>query len=526
MSNFHKITHLHQVSIVDGMGLPESFPVSALDNIRSARSLYPSAQYKMWSGNDVRALIYDNFHPEVLEAFDGIRPYAYKCDLARYCILYVHGGIYFDLGIKLLDAWNIPVDFGVASFTEMYPGMDSWTNNQSSLLWSLPGRDEWKYCIDTIVKNCRQFYYGPHDHYPTGPVVLGRSLASKFASDDFSSMIDDQFIGEVRYITPESYPQHCTFVGPNKQVVGIRNKLTAGDMGGFIASGSNSYVEMFKSRHVYDGQVERVWSLIDNRFTMDRASFRTHSGARVLEGASGRVMYGPYIDLEAGSYRVVFKFSDDTFFSRIFIDIVSSPNCSLVAEVSLSNEGIKRVTEVVSHFSSDVDLRDVEFRMSVFSDFSGELQSISLIKDASHSIHAQVAGAQSFIHSDTDAPRQFGPFDEGIRFANRVVGGVAKIGGVKGICVFGPYINLVRGHYKLIVDLSKVFCALGVVVEVCANGGKDVLLSTALGAFSSGDTVKTFEFNVTHEVRDVEFRVRSTRLFSAIFNRFILSKSH
>ena len=52
---------------------------------------------KIWSGNDCREYIKNNFSTTHLECFDGLKPYAFKADFARYCILYNEGGWYSDI---------------------------------------------------------------------------------------------------------------------------------------------------------------------------------------------------------------------------------------------------------------------------------------------------------------------------------------------------------------------------------------------------------------------------------------------
>jgi hypothetical protein len=252
----HIIELAHQVVIVDGLELPEHIPSGMRLNFESVQHLHPEAKYHLWSGKQLRTFIGDSFRPAVLWAFDTLQPYSYKCDLAGYCLLFVRGGMYVDLAVRLLNPWRIPASCGVAAFSEIYPGMKSWTCIQTSFLWSKPGREEWETAIEWVVENCERRYYGPHDHYPTGPALLGRAFAAAMAAKGQSYSADDQWVGEVRYVTPEPHMQNVCFVAPDRTVVGIRTKVTAGELGEMGLNGTNNYCDIWRARQVY-GETER-----------------------------------------------------------------------------------------------------------------------------------------------------------------------------------------------------------------------------------------------------------------------------
>jgi len=178
----HAIERIHQVVIVDGLRLPDNIPDAMRLNSESVQQLYPRAKYYLWSGEQLRIFIGDTFRPAVLRAFDTLRPYSYKCDLARFCLLFAQGGMYLDLAVRLMHEWRIPASCGIAAFSEMYPGMKSWTATQTSVLWAKPSRPEMETAMEWIVENCEKRYYGQHDHYPTAGALLGRAFAAAMAA--------------------------------------------------------------------------------------------------------------------------------------------------------------------------------------------------------------------------------------------------------------------------------------------------------------------------------------------------------
>lgn len=508
MSRFHKITHLHQIIIVDDMEIPPQLSPSIRENINAARSLYPDAIHKIWSGNDLRDFIGKEFDAEVLNAFDALIPYSFKCDLARYCLMYVYGGIYFDIAIKMMNTWDIPLHCATAAFTEMYPGMESWTCTQTSLLWSLPGRIEWKFCIDEIVRNVREKYYGPHDHYPTAGALLGRAIAYAVNREEIGFRVDDQFIGEVRYITPERRQQNCTFVSPHRKLIGMRTKLVAGDLSEFALKGINSYVEQYRKRRIYHDEQELIWGLDDLRFDIEDCAVLTYTGARIQKGASGRVMYGPYVPLEQGLHKIVFQFSEDTRFSRVYVDIVADSAQNLLAEIDERYDSERKITELVSYFYLPRKVDDAEFRMWVFGDFEGELQSIRVFEEWLLSADEKKMSPLISFSSDIN--------DGKMSFAKtRFRQSLGYIGHKKGIGMYGPYIHLAPGNYEAEIKFQSSHYMHGVEYEICANGGHKILHNEIEKDRKSGNYTKLLRFNVDKTSREIEVRVRTTLFCSA-----------
>ncbi|MGC2199000.1 MAG: hypothetical protein WA633_02465, partial [Stellaceae bacterium] len=84
------VEEIHQILINDTYCLPSELPATIEANAASLRSTYPNAKYRLWSGNDLRKMIAENFEPAALNAFDVLRPFSYKSDIARFCLLYVY----------------------------------------------------------------------------------------------------------------------------------------------------------------------------------------------------------------------------------------------------------------------------------------------------------------------------------------------------------------------------------------------------------------------------------------------------
>jgi hypothetical protein len=86
-------------------------------------------QYKFYTDDMAVNFLETHFPPEVLEAYDMLRPGAFKADLFRYCVLLIYGGLYADVDIQLQSNLDItvPPDVGfMAPFDQVsYPKPES-----------------------------------------------------------------------------------------------------------------------------------------------------------------------------------------------------------------------------------------------------------------------------------------------------------------------------------------------------------------------------------------------------------------
>lgn len=52
--------------------------------------------------NESKEFLLENFEPIIFDTFNNMKYAAHKADLLRYCLLFVYGGVYMDIGIELL----------------------------------------------------------------------------------------------------------------------------------------------------------------------------------------------------------------------------------------------------------------------------------------------------------------------------------------------------------------------------------------------------------------------------------------
>jgi hypothetical protein len=499
------IERIHQVVIVDGLRMPDHIPRGVRLNSEAAQQLYPDAAYHLWSGEELRTFIGDTFRPAVLWAFDTLRPYAYKCDLARFCLLFAQGGMYIDLAALLIHQWRIPISCGIAAFSEMYPGMNSWTCIQNSVLWAKPGRLEWETAIEWVVENCEKRHYGPHDHYPTGAAVLGRAFAAAMAARGQSYTADDQWVGEVRYVTPQQHMQNVCYVAPDRTLVGMRIKSTAGDLREIGLTGTNNYCDIWRARQVY-GETEHIWKGNDILLATENGVLRSPRGIFIPAGTVGRVIYGPFVNLEAGSYRLRFVFSPNTIFRRLFVDV-----CSGYATVMLDEFNV----EVSENFREDhIDFyltlghahKHVEFRMSVFGDFVGELATV-IVSPSNECVW-------DFNHKRLQTIS-----------VERTDTGIAIPAGTTGRVIHGPYVDIAPGTYSVTASFGSETRFSRLLLDVCANCGMQIVETLLVDEPNNDSHTKIkLLFSTDKELTEAEFRLEVFGDFQGEFTQFRLTR--
>ena len=148
----------------------------------------PDWEYCFFDKDDRRNFIKDNFYDKVLEAYDTLIPGAYKADLWRYCVLYIYGGVYGDIGKVLLTPLNnvLPINSSFISFKDRLVDWDYDGYIFNAIIISKPNHPFLKKAIDMIVDYCSVGFYGHNQLCPTGPGLLGKAINLSLKRDEKS----------------------------------------------------------------------------------------------------------------------------------------------------------------------------------------------------------------------------------------------------------------------------------------------------------------------------------------------------
>lgn len=204
---------------------------------------YFDVNYKLWTNSEIRNFISENFENKVLWAYDFLKPYAFKADLARYCILYKLGGWYSDINNTFID---LPPDTKEIDFIFFMDIPSSTGTNfavSNGLMYSSPGNEVYMNAIHKIISNCVSRYYGPNSLFITGPAVIGLSIYRHL--DSSLRTIKGNLIADY------STMQQAKYTLPDNRVICL-NKSNKNLPGGVVGvPGTNNYNILWNNREVF-----------------------------------------------------------------------------------------------------------------------------------------------------------------------------------------------------------------------------------------------------------------------------------
>ena len=142
--------------------------------IEHNQSLNPEFKFHLFDDDDCFHFIKNNFGAHVLNAYIRLKPGAYKADLWRYCVLYVNGGIYMDVKVKLSFSFSLKELVYSEHYVKDIPGPFEKLGIYNAFMVHAPKNALLLKCIDQIVLNVSNKYYGENPLCITGPALFGR----------------------------------------------------------------------------------------------------------------------------------------------------------------------------------------------------------------------------------------------------------------------------------------------------------------------------------------------------------------
>lgn len=187
-----------------------------LPKMKKARSILikqnPEFEFKLFNEKECAKFIKNNFDEDVYDAYVRLIPHAYKCDLWRYCVLYIHGGIYLDIGyfpinnFKFIDI--IDQEHFVQDIQESGSGI--W----NGFIVVKPNNPILLSIINNIVQNVNVQYYGESALSPTGPLLFKKHFPkTELQKIDYFLDVEDQqnmFIRNKNTRFLQRYPEYRT----------------------------------------------------------------------------------------------------------------------------------------------------------------------------------------------------------------------------------------------------------------------------------------------------------------------------
>lgn len=218
--------------------------------MQSVKDCFSDATHRLVQRPEIEIFLAQHFDRSVLELFRALVPYAYQSDLARYCLLYVHGGWYVDLTLKMLTSVRVADHIDMIVFADRGCNIicQPWAI-QNGLMYSKPGNPIFMRAIERIADHRKQQYYGISPLCPTGPNCFGIEVA---AEDSDMNLVKGVF----QPLTPSLSFNNLMYVAQSGQLIAQhRTSWMTGSQGGDFTvtqlPGVNNYKELWAKRQIY-----------------------------------------------------------------------------------------------------------------------------------------------------------------------------------------------------------------------------------------------------------------------------------
>ena len=210
----------------------------------TVQSSFANSDYVLYNKETLRQFIADHFDSDVLWAYDTLRPYSYKADLGRFCLLTVLGGWYLDIGVRMQNPIEVGERIELLAFRDIQRFSYTTWACATTVLYSKPNNHVFVTAIEMIVNNCHEKYYGITPLCPTGPTLLGAALAANGGNANF-------VYGDYLELTPTHQQKNRAFILPDGTILAWSKPSDGGDLTGLGAKGVNNYNELWHSRRAY-----------------------------------------------------------------------------------------------------------------------------------------------------------------------------------------------------------------------------------------------------------------------------------
>jgi mannosyltransferase OCH1-like enzyme len=236
------IPSISQILLTDGD--PQDLPPPLQRAVESLRLAFPGCRHTIYDNRTLRAFIAEHYDAEVLETYDALRPYSYKADLGKYCLLNLIGGWYFDIAVQPLAGITLNEQVELLAFRDRQRfSMTSWSCS-AALLYARPQNKVLRTAIEFVVRNRRENYYGVTPLCPTGPTLLGEALAVNRANPR-------HVLGDFLELTPSHPDKNTAFVLPDGRILAFGKRGRGGDLSDLGVRGGNNYNELWNARQIY-----------------------------------------------------------------------------------------------------------------------------------------------------------------------------------------------------------------------------------------------------------------------------------
>jgi mannosyltransferase OCH1-like enzyme len=186
----------------------KNLPIHMNNRVEQLKKNNPRFEHYLYDDNDCREFIKNNFDENVVNAYDKLIPGAYKADLWRLCVLYIHGGIYMDIKLKCINGFRLIELTENNHFVKDRPGPLTVYN---ALIVSQKGNPFLWMGICRIIMNVKNNFYGIDALSPTGPRMLGNIILRRKLRTNIDMAHYEKggyIIYKNRFVISTEYPEY------------------------------------------------------------------------------------------------------------------------------------------------------------------------------------------------------------------------------------------------------------------------------------------------------------------------------
>jgi len=228
---------IHQIWISKNNESPPEYIINKIDKLKS---IYYEYKHTLYSNDDIRKILNNNFERNIIDCYDSLIPYAFKSDLARYCLLYLYGGYYWDISVCPDEKFEFYQDVVLLNGDKsVYGSNGKDIVDNGFMFFKEPNNPILLDAINQVVRNVSLKKYTDHPLGITGPIMLGNIISTKKYNYDI-------LFADVIYNEPSKkvYINNIFFYD-------FKPNFASSDLSKLGAIGTNSYEDLWFQNDVY-----------------------------------------------------------------------------------------------------------------------------------------------------------------------------------------------------------------------------------------------------------------------------------
>lgn len=230
---------IHKVFIQHSMQLPRNVSEPIKNAHLSWEQQNPEYEIKYYSGTDCELYLQKYFSDRHYKAYKKLKPYAYKVDFFRYCLMYHEGGVYTDWKMvclyplhnlrnkKWVSSWDVGENNMLNGFFMTY--------SKNPILHT---------AIEMCLHNIENNLYGNWCLDVTGPKLLGQAFSQHYPQIEFGKPYNKDGILLGTFSPPNIFINNKLFLKSKCEHCNHTQEWEHG----------NNYIKMWLNKDIYHQQ--------------------------------------------------------------------------------------------------------------------------------------------------------------------------------------------------------------------------------------------------------------------------------